>query len=430
MDEIIYYKELNKNCFKGIPEDLILKLTAKRYIKEDKDNNKYFHFVGVISLGRDLIAVLPKVTEDNILKDEGKSEEQLKFIIKLLKLNSEYEFKKQLESESDTDLDTAEDNRIGIMDYFFRDYAEYGLYTNEKEQYTLNGDGGINWERTIKEEEAVLSRGRPIYLDLHTRIDETDEEDYIMELHKYILEQCIKKASNLPVQRVFDIFDIPNISFNISEDRIGDKEYQLQMIEREMRVQFNERKVKLLKAMKLYLEGMSIKMNEGVSVWGTRGFWSVWENACRYVFANEYKEGSLYWNSIKKLTSGIWSGNIKKSDSMKPDFVKIYGDTLYIADAKYYNEKGFCRNLGVQDIAKQFMYEKALEEQIPVNGKVKNIFLVPGKGERYISSVEMGIFPNKSVYALTLDAEKVLKDYLKGNKRDIEELISLIPPEE
>jgi len=42
----------------------------------------------------------------------------------------------------------------------------------------------------------------------------------------------------------------------------------------------------------------------------------------------------------------------------------------------------------------------------------------------------MEIFPGMKVHALTLDGEKVLRDYLEGNKRDIEELIPLISAEE
>ncbi len=427
MGEILYFKELSYGKFKEMSQNTLLQLAAGGYIKEDKDNNKSFDFVGIISADNNVTAFLPKIFKDEDIKDGKKCEDYLKLVIELLKLEQEKQTEFLLESNNDMELNITEEKSIGIIDFFFRDYEEYGLYENEEVHYIINGHGEINWELTIEEEDAVLSRGRPVYLNLHTRVNSVEENNYIMELHKYILEECIKRASNSPLQRVLNIFDIPNISFNIFEDRLGDREYQIHMIEREMRTQFSERKVRLLKAMKIFLCSLNIENYSDIVLWGTKQFWRVWENACGYIFGNEYKKGNLYYDQINEMTAGKWIEAEKISKPMKPDIVVNNGDILYIADAKYYNEENFCNNLGVQDIAKQFMYETALKEKIPENGKAVNIFLVPGSEEKYISRVSMGIFPYMNVHAVTLDGEKLFKSYLKREKRNIEELMGLIP---
>jgi len=426
MGEIFYYKELNKERFQELPENLFLKLKAEGYIKEDEYKNKSFRFVGIISDGNNLTAILPKIIKDSEMKDEKKCEEYLGLIIDLLKLEQRKQSDFLLDIETDMDLNMTEENNMGMLDFFFKDYEEYGLYENEEEYYTYNGGGDINWELTIEEEDAVISRGTPIYLNLHTRIDAVEEDNYIMELHKYILEKCIKEAASSLIQKILGVLDVPNILFNVPEDRLGDVNYQVQMVEREMRTQFSERKVRLLKAMKIFLNGKNIQNNNGLKLWGTKSFYNVWENACSYVLRNEYKSDIKYKNEVEKNTIGKWNNSKGESNQMKPDIVLTKNKILYILDAKYYKAESFCQDLGVQDIAKQFMYEKALEDLKPEGGEIKNIFLVSGREDKYISSVEMGIFSGMKVDAISLDSIKILRMYKRGGKMDSEKVIELI----
>ena len=434
MKDIIYFKELKRYDKEKIEKHFekksytaLLELKSEGYLKRDKNGYLYFDYTGIIYIQDQITAILPKITTESDMHFREKCEEHLKLTVDLLKMEQKILTDNILKIEGIPDSNFSPDSRIPLMDFFFRDYTEYGIYENENEQHIINGRGEVNWELTVEEGEAFLNRGKPVYLNLYTRYGKLDEDDYIMELHKLILNECIKTAGQLTVQKILGILDIPDMSFHISDARLGNLEYKLQMIKREMRIQFNERKLRLLKAMKLYLTRKTIEGANEVALWGTANFWMIWENACAWVFKNEYEKGNHYYEKVERNTIGRWMEAGKKSKPMRPDIVIKNNNILYIADAKYYVEEWFCEKLGVQDIAKQFMYEKSLEEMISEGGKTVNIFLVPGREEKYISSVSMGIFPNMKVHALAINGKELLSMYRQRRRRGIEELIRLIP---
>ena len=46
------------------------------------------------------------------------------------------------------------------------DYYQYGLYTKEQVINERNGRGEILWDKTVDNEIAVISNGRPFYPDI------------------------------------------------------------------------------------------------------------------------------------------------------------------------------------------------------------------------------------------------------------------------
>ena len=73
------------------------------------------------------------------------------------------------------------DSRVGLLPLvvmLIRDYLEYGLYTVHYNELEHNGQGEINWERTINGEQPFVQRGRPVYMDYWTEQTLSDENNY------------------------------------------------------------------------------------------------------------------------------------------------------------------------------------------------------------------------------------------------------------
>ena len=106
-----------------------------------------------------------------------------------------------------------------------------------------------------------------------------------------------------------------------------------------------------------------------------------------------------------KNTKAFWHDINKNSSSMRPDIIFETNEMFYIIDAKYYTEKRI-RDLGVQDIAKQFMYHSAFEKE----GKEKeylNVFLSPGKEDKKLSRITMPLFKEKEIYSLIINGNEI-----------------------
>lgn len=69
-------------------------------------------------------------------------------------------------------------NMLGLVLHILHDYYENGIYTNYQEIIETNGEGEIDWDRTINETFAYLKDNRPYYLELKTIANQTDDFDY------------------------------------------------------------------------------------------------------------------------------------------------------------------------------------------------------------------------------------------------------------
>ncbi|MFZ3588908.1 LlaJI family restriction endonuclease [Bacillus sp. DJP31] len=95
-------------------------------------------------------------------------------------------------------------NLLPIIDFLFADYIEHGLYTNEIKDYEQNGEGDINWNLTIEEEDAYLANGQAIYFNLITDFERTDEQDFIRHVHMHVLTECNQYLQALSVLNIFE----------------------------------------------------------------------------------------------------------------------------------------------------------------------------------------------------------------------------------
>lgn len=411
--ELKRYSSYEINSFLGEKfKNYIQELSLKEIYKQDSNGEFYFKYVGLICVEDLIIAVLPKYLEVESNKNSEINKENLSRTMKALKKHNRVSIDEQLETLGKQEEKYKFNNMFAIIDFLFKDYIEYNIYENHIEKYELNGEGEINWEHTIETENAYLSSGRPVYLNYWTNDTKSNDDDFIRSLHKHILNLCVKRITQSEIQRITEILEVPEVSFVVEEERLGELDYQIKMIDNELKIQYGERKIRLLKAMKLFLNNHNYEADENLLLLGTPTFHTVWEKACGDVLGNEYNVNSQHHKTICGKTKAHWHDLNQKSSPMRPDIVYKTKDTFYIVDAKYYTEEGI-KNLGVQDIAKQYMYHQALENK-EENKEYINIFISPGNMDKKLSSITMPLFDEKIIYSVIVDGNKLLKNYING----------------
>lgn len=423
----------------------------------DLTNDYYFYvftFVGVLNIGNIVIKSFPKY----LLSKDDPFDEMKEILQVLNKYDSE---------ESIINLYTGHDNQkefnfLSICLYLINDYFDNGLYAVEQEIVETNGEGEILWDNTINETFAIIIKNKPYYTELQTRNVNSDDRDYFVRLHKYIITDCCQKLKN---SELLDLFDLPYL--NLSDENLesfGDKEYIIRKLQKELNVQFITRKQILLKTLCIYIEHeKAFKENLGFSMYGTNSFYAVWEKACATVFDNQLSIpiGKLNVNlheeyqTIKNKTlleiieKPIWvafdsNKEYEAAHTLIPDLISIYelddGMCFGIFDAKYYNivlnENSLANQPGVGDVTKQYLYQLAYNDFIIKHkfNHVKNAFFMPTENEdsRLIGEAKMNMLqglsepPLINISVVQLSARKVFGGYLKNEKFDISEEIGFL----
>ena len=382
-----------------------------------------FDFVGIVAVKDKVVFCYPKYIK---YSDKEKILEELKQAIKAIR---KYDSKGELVHLHNRD-DKGEYNKLALSLHILQDYFENGVYTNIQEIIETNGDGEIDWDRTINETFAYIKDNRPYYLELKTRSSQNDDFDYFKRLHECIVTQCSKYLKKLDV---LDFFDIPEVLLSELELKdFGDTDYILYRLEREIANQFITRKQSLLKTLYTFVatSGTSSQENS-YSLYGTNCMNLVWEKACGQIFGNEYE-------TLKRhIPNPMWllDGKEVSSETLIPDIVTRHnypdGSKLfYILDGKYYlpritNNK-ISGNPGVQDVVKQFVYHKAFLDYIfsQYHCTVFNAFLFPMfsdsdeseniKLRGHVTMIDWGVESLVPLYLLFLRPSFVWNAYITG----------------
>ena len=393
---------------------------AKREIYREEGEFFYLKYVGLISLEEIIIPVLPKFLK---YKNTSpiKAIDSLKLTINTLK---KYDSSSEEDIFNFSSLDSPEslNSKLALIDFLLKDFMEYGLYENHIETYELNGSGEIDWENTIENQQAHYIKGKPFYLDLWTVDTVSNEENYIRRLHQFILNCCIEYASNLEIQKLLNLIEIPNINFSVNDEELGDTDFMIAMIEKQLKNEFTDRSILLLKKMKNFLKEKYKNSSEGINLWGTKTFWSIWEEICKYIFRDEY---NIYQNKIPYPTWNSWypSKENKASYTSIPDTLRKVDNNFFIFDAKYYNfyfdDLGNLKGSqpGVGDVTKQFAYEMAFKSEFE---NIYNFFAIPTVTEtKVIGEVKFNTFKDLNpIKILSLNYEEVFKMYINDLSYD------------
>ncbi|WP_163582815.1 LlaJI family restriction endonuclease [Gracilibacillus saliphilus] len=422
---IIYFKELASYTESDIIRKMNLsmekfdqfmrRMRERKIIAQNKDLTYQFKYVGLIEYENRFLMFAPKYFS-NIADVSG--------IKQLLRLFLEYSKRENLDEEQKETLGEAEIessfNLIPMIDFLLMDYMEHGLYSSENQHEELNGQGEINWIKTIEEQDVYISDGRPYYLEMYTSEIYQDEEDVIRQIHKYVLSEASDYMEQLSL---INPYDYPVVDFNIESEDLGSIDYLMYVIEREIQVQFNDQKLRLLNGLYNFLsQEKGINAEDHIHLFGTRTFHVVWEKVCAYVLNNQYK---VFKDDIPKpVWTDFFSDEKTVTDTLIPDILSNRPEfnSFFILDAKYYitafDPDGKLQNNtpGIGDITKQYMYEQALKNSLNLGQDYNwyNLFLLPSEErEDIFGKVTLPFLPDlQSVYLKYVHAPTMFDMYI------------------
>lgn len=364
----IYFQELHPYEKSKILNDIkndekaFDKLQKYAIINND-DGDFKFMYVGVIIIDDLIIYCYPKY-----ITNIGNIENDFKQIIKVIKKYNNFHEEIDYQNE---EIDAVSFNYLSMVVFFLEDYYEHGVYNNIKNILEINGNGEIDWNRTINYTNLIIDDNLPYYAELYTKYHIDDLYDYFKLLHEYIITACSKA---LEKNGLLDLFDLTPVVLSEKEQKdFGERKVILNKLENELNVEFNSHKQKLLKAMHTFIKHENSFSNENyLTVYGTSTYHVIWEEMCSKVFGNMLYAPLRYLDlnsdSISSIMDRIkkpkWILNSGKDydapKSFEPDIITFDKDTFYILDAKYYklkfDEYGLDGQPGLGDITKQYLY--------------------------------------------------------------------------
>lgn len=449
MSKPIFIKELKSYEFQYFDNifthESLFELSKLNVVKLDREGCQ-FSFVGVIIIEDVVINCYPKYFPDNdAVYDDFK---QVISVIKKYNATNDTPF------HENNQFEDSPFNLLSLMLFFIEDYYENGIYTKFENIFEINGNGEIDWNRTINNHYPIIKNNKPFYMEFETKNNRNDMYNYFRRLHECIVTECSKFLEKNDILNLFDLNSI-ELSENDLYD-FGDKNSIKERLLKEMNVEFNTRKQKLLRAMCSYVCRDNATKDNFLTVYGTSNYHVVWEKMCSEIFSDKLKYDLTSLNIYQPLKKkylkheniyGIieypkWflkDGTEMKSErnKLKPDIITFCENNFIILDAKYYNlvfeENGLEGNPGISDITKQYLYQLSLDDFRKDHGYtcVKNALLFPkydGEIENR-GKVKLKMFSKfnlEDIQVIMLPAGKVNEMYLSNKKIDCRMIIEIL----
>ena len=405
----------------------------------DMSSNYFFvfKFVGIIVIAGRILKCYPKY-----LISAKKPKEELKQVIKVIEKHdsNEQELKMFTNNENGS-----MSSILPVMLYLLHDYYDNGLYYNTQNIIEINGEGETYWDKTINESFMVLSKGRPYYPELYTKKRIIKETDFLRRVHASILTEISRTLNSSDLSYIFDIEGVELSEESL--DELGDTEYILYRINKELNVQFNTRKQYVLKALYTYISNIDhISDLDCLSIYGTTSFYNIWEDVFKDILNDKYNTALAMLSLPQKLKNKYnpnallkdlinkpyWTKSKTYSDkTLEPDILSVTDKCFMIFDAKYYNiqlnegeqPRG---NPGIESITKQYLYELAYSEFIYDHGfeKIRNCFILPTEKDQIINcgNVQLHMFDSlnlENIQIRLIPATLAYDLYLSNQKLDL-----------
>ncbi|PTK02305.1 LlaJI family restriction endonuclease [Mammaliicoccus sciuri] len=418
-------------------EDIELLLSDVVFDENIKNNSSFYFFkyVGAVQIkDKYTILVYPKYIDAEKMKlDSNSNYNKFKLIMDVIE---RYDRKKIQNMSTVPELEKNEENLLGISLSILKDFYENGLYQKENEQIVLNGEGRILWNQTVNRSEAYMVNNTPFYLDLYTKSYVTDQKDLVTLIQSIIITEISRNLDT-----ILDILDMEKVNLiETTLDEIGNTEFILNILEKELNVQFVSKKQDIIKDLIKYITQNTDEFNEEITLVGTKEFNLIWEDICKQIYGNNlnntFLETGLKAPASNDLNDELKSfiekpkwdvldyGEFISGSTLKLDVLSINNNNINIYDAKYYNIQFEGNKIsgqpGISDITKQYLYELVFREVIELNNlKVTNQFIMPmdefKEDNKIVAYIKLNIFLDLGLQPIGVvlrDCETMYKQYL------------------
>ncbi|MGN8484971.1 LlaJI family restriction endonuclease [Helicobacter pylori] len=342
------------------------------------DNELNDNFVGIRSINNDLQICFPlgfDISDDKNIRADIK-----KLVSILLEYNKTIVCENLLNNKNEIIRSNfpliAYKN---VIEYFL----SHGYYIENKSYYENNAKGRINFSKTMKKNRPIIqtfnNKNSFVYTRFQVKKEMINENELITAINKYCVHEAFSKFGF-----VFSSF-MPS-KFNLPTD----KNYCIYLLENKLNNTFNDDEKILFQSMKNILLQDDNILDKTDFKFGTYHFYVVWERMIDKAFGIKNKE--VYFPKTK------W--NLRRSNqnpdySLQPDSIMLFGDKIYILDAKYYKYgiSGVASDLpNSASIIKQIVYGE-YAAKLETKKEVYNIFLMPFN--RFNNPLKLGnIFEN------------------------------------
>lgn len=347
-----------------------------------------FHYVGILQYGQSLLYVLPKYCDEvNARTEVTTGDPRWEPFKQVMRVIEQYEKSKRALGLEEDELPW--DDTLHVMVELVSDYVENGVYRDDEHVDEINGKGRILWQRTIQKTLPFIQDGEPIYMELHTRRKQEDDQNFFTRMHHYLAHRAWEMLHAVSLDSLLSLPDIP--APEDSDSDFSERDYMLDRIHAELSQQFDSRRRYLLQLMERYLSREEESFSDGFHTFGKTEFHTVWEEACRVAFDMEKSTPEQMEASKPHWQFGDNEddpGKKHDGDPLVADMVKVDGRMLTILDAKYYvpdSSKDAGKIVAdmpkIQDIIKQQLYELALRKKYPQVQEVVNAFILPFREE-------------------------------------------------
>lgn len=353
-----------------VSDEIVNKFNLRQFCTLNDSGSFVSRFVGLVMTRDEILFSCPKHLG---YKDENDIE---------LVLGCMMKSSKQIgySSENPVESNIPYDAYLFILDY----YQRYGLHVVEKKEYKRGYDGSVNWLKTSRESQKIVSGGNIVFLPLIINNNHR-QETFIAECMKYVLKDGYEKFGKyVGVGTVVD-----NTVSIINSDNLNQV---INRLKQERNNYFKDLEIQLIDALLEYFLWRGVFT--GNSFFVSKSFETIWENMVNtYLCANyldyDYVDNRICFKKecrqsyFCKKKEYIQSELKRKENSIdywvEYDHYNKNGDVVIVFDSKYYVE---IKEINYKQIAYHyFLKNSELQNKSPET--IINGLIIPYEGEYY-----------------------------------------------
>ncbi|MNW42512.1 Type-2 restriction enzyme BsuMI component YdjA [compost metagenome] len=390
-------KEYDNDKYDALPE----KIKRDGNIVIKKDDKFHFVLTGFLVCNGEMYVIFPK--NHKIPEEYNELFDHIRTLAGVL---LRYHREGTIEEE-ENDLFSSVNGRVpeGIAAalWLINDYIEYGFIRRSIVRQVHFGNN-IDWSRTIKSTDPIISISGVSYVDPVYRKSAVDYNNMIYFLHRYAVQ---KSFQNFGWILGYDSYLVDPLMGEMP----CDSEMAIHLLSRELGSTFNDRELNLFKTLIEFFEGSDrIDEKSKIDTFATKYFHNIWEAMCGFVFKNQYESLKAY------IPRPIWHFNNGRTwfTHQRPDILFIEDRKMFILDAKYFNIPKSIP--GWHDLVKQFFYAYSLKSKNKNTlTKIFNALILPDTVPEQIKYYGFVDLENNQdlgkVYAFVVDTHSLMVDY-------------------